>query len=57
MSGTQDLVIAGGVQNMTQIYQLHDRGQALGHTDPFSGSEGWVARYGKTPVTSFRVPK
>ena len=56
MSGTQDLVIAG-VQNMTQIPISYAMiaAKAPGHTDPFSGSEGWVARYGKTPAASFRV--
>ena len=55
MSGTQDLVVAGGVQNMSQIpigsAMLSAR--ELGFSDPFSGSEGWVARYGKTPVSQF----
>ncbi len=55
MSGTQDLVVAGGVQNMSQIpigsAMLCAR--ELGHTDPFSGSVGWVERYGKDPVNQF----
>ncbi len=55
MSGTQDLVIAGGVQNMSQIPISAAMlvAKEFGHTDPFSGSEGWVARYGKTPVSQF----
>ena len=55
MSGTQDLVIAGGVQNMTQIPISYAMlaAQPLGFSDPFSGSEGWVKRYGTTPVSQF----
>ena len=56
MSGTQDLVVAGGVQNMTQIpisYAM-TAAEPLGMTDPFSGSEGWVERYGTQEVSQFR---
>jgi len=28
--------------------------EPLGFTDPFTGSEGWVKRYGKVPPTQFR---
>lgn len=55
MSGTQDLVIAGGVQNMSQIpigYSMV-AARELGQTDPYSGSVGWVKRYGNTPVNQF----
>ena len=55
MSGTQDLVVAGGVQNMSQVpigYSML-AAKPLGITDPFSGSTGWVARYGDTPVDQF----
>ncbi|AYF88008.1 acetyl-CoA C-acetyltransferase [Pseudomonas sp. DY-1] len=56
MSGTQDVVIAGGVQTMTQIpiSSAMTAAEPLGFTDPFSGSEGWVKRYGKVPPTQFR---
>ncbi|MDG1479077.1 MAG: acetyl-CoA C-acetyltransferase [Myxococcota bacterium] len=56
MSGTQDIVVAGGVQNMTQIpiASAMLAARELGFSDPFSGSAGWVARYGKTPVSQFR---
>ena len=56
MSGTTDLVVAGGVQNMSQIpiSQAMLAGQALGFDDPFSGSEGWVERYGTQEVSQFR---
>lgn len=57
MSGTQDLVVAGGVQNMTQIpiaYASRQAAEPLGLTDgPFHGSEGWRARYGEAPVNQF----
>ena len=56
MSGTQDVVIAGGVQTMTQIpiSSAMTAAEPLGFTDPFSGSEGWVKRYGAQPPTQFR---
>lgn len=55
MSGTQDVVIAGGVQTMTQvpISSAMLAGQALGFNDPFTGSRGWVARFGDGLVTQF----
>lgn len=55
MSGTQDVVIAGGVQTMTQIPISSSMTLAaeLGFNDPFSGSTGWVKRYGKEPPTQF----
>ena len=55
MSGTQDVVIAGGVQTMSQIpigYAM-GAGAPLGMPDPFSGSLGWVARFGGQPVSQF----
>ncbi|MBO9549380.1 acetyl-CoA C-acetyltransferase [Pseudomonas sp.] len=56
MSGTQDVVVAGGVQTMTQIpiSSAMTAAEPLGFTDPFSGSEGWVRRYGATPPSQFR---
>lgn len=55
MSGTQDVVIAGGVQTMTQIpiSSAMTLASELGFTDPFSGSTGWVKRYGAKPPTQF----
>ncbi|MBC7172339.1 MAG: acetyl-CoA C-acyltransferase, partial [Polyangiaceae bacterium] len=52
---TQDLVIAGGVQQMTQIPISAAMMVAAqyGINDPFSGSKGWQARYGNTPVNQF----
>jgi acetyl-CoA C-acetyltransferase len=56
MSGTQDLVVAGGVQNMSQIpiTSAMLAGEAYGHETPFSGSPGWQARYGDQEVSQFR---
>jgi len=56
MSGTQDLVVAGGVQNMSMIPIMTsvNAGEALGHPDPFSGSERWQARYGNQEISQFR---
>jgi acetyl-CoA C-acetyltransferase len=55
MSGTMDLVVAGGVQNMSMIpiSSAMTAGQALGFDDPFTGSPGWVARYGSAEVSQF----
>lgn len=56
MAGSMDVVLAGGVQTMTQIPIGSSMvlASSLGFTDPFSGSEGWVARYGAEPPTQFR---
>lgn len=54
MSGTADLVVAGGLQSMSQVPIA-----ASWHTDtasdPFSGSVGWQARYGNQETTQFRA--
>jgi acetyl-CoA C-acetyltransferase len=55
MSGTCDLVIAGGVQNMSMIplassgYWAMERGMP----DPFTTSKGWAARYGAAVPDQF----
>ncbi|MEI6571731.1 MAG: acetyl-CoA C-acetyltransferase [Actinomycetes bacterium] len=56
MSGTQDLIVAGGVQNMTMIpiSSAMTLAQPMGFDDPFSGSAGWVSRYGTQEVSQFR---
>ncbi len=56
MSGTADVIVAGGVQNMSMIpiSSAMTLASPLGFDDPFSGSEGWVARYGTQPVDQFR---
>ncbi|MGE0417104.1 MAG: acetyl-CoA C-acetyltransferase [Acetobacteraceae bacterium] len=55
MSGTQDVVVAGGVQVMSQIPigYAFEAGKPLGLADPFSGSQGWVARFGTEMVSQF----
>jgi acetyl-CoA C-acetyltransferase len=56
MSETADVVIAGGVQNMSQIpiSAAMLAGQAFGFDDPFRGSAGWRSRYGTEEVSQFR---
>jgi acetyl-CoA C-acetyltransferase len=56
MSGCMDVVVAGGVQTMTQIpiSSAMTLAAPLGFTDPFSGSTGWVERYGAAPPTQFK---
>ncbi|MEU7335429.1 acetyl-CoA C-acetyltransferase [Streptomyces sp. NPDC007074] len=57
LSGTQDLVVAGGVQNMSMIpiaFASRRAAEPLGLSEgPFAGSEGWRARYGDRPVNQF----
>jgi acetyl-CoA C-acetyltransferase len=57
LSGTADLVVAGGVQNMSMIpiAAAMTAGQALGFDDPFGGSAGWRARYGTEEISQFRA--
>ena len=55
MSGTSDLVVAGGVQNMSQIpisYAM-TAAEPLGMENPFSGSKGWTDRFGDQEVSQF----
>ena len=55
MSGTMDVIIAGGLQTMSSIpiSSAMLAGQPLGFNDPFTGSTGWVDRYGDGLVTQF----
>src|SRR6202050_3225983 len=53
LSGTADLVVAGGVQNMSLIPIAAAMGEPYG--DPFSGSAGWQARYGGQEISQFRA--
>jgi acetyl-CoA C-acetyltransferase len=57
LSGTSDLVVAGGVQNMSQIplwYSGVKAVEQLGLVEgPFHGSRGWAERYGTRPVSQF----
>ncbi|WP_293861084.1 acetyl-CoA C-acetyltransferase [uncultured Alsobacter sp.] len=56
MSGVQDLVVAGGVQNMNAIPIMTAMivGQQFGFPTPFATSPGWLARYGDQEVSQFR---
>jgi acetyl-CoA C-acetyltransferase len=56
MSGTADVVVAGGVQNMSAIpiSAAMAAGEQFGFPDPFSGSAGWRRRYGDVPLSQFR---
>ncbi|WP_418063126.1 acetyl-CoA C-acetyltransferase [Pimelobacter simplex] len=56
MSGTQDLVVAGGVQNMSAIpiSAAMLAGQQYGFSTPFAESPGWIKRYGDQEVSQFR---
>ena len=56
MSGTQDLVVAGGLQNMSAIpisaaMLVADQ---YGFSTPFAESPGWLERYGDQEVSQFR---
>ena len=55
-AGVHDVVVAGGVQNMSMvpIGTALVAAEPLGHADPFTGSEGWVKRYGTQEVSQFR---
>ena len=55
MSGTSDLVLAGGVQSMSSvpIGFANTAARELGFPDPFTGSTGWAERYGDQKVSQF----
>src|ERR1700674_1079868 len=57
MSGTNDVILAGGVQimSMIPIASAMTAAEQFGFTDPFSGSKGWVERYGTQEVSQFRA--
>ena len=57
MSGTSDLIVAGGVQNMSAvpISSAMMFGQQLGFETPFTGSIGWEKRYGDQEISQFRA--
>ena len=56
LSGTSDLIVAGGVQNMSMIPIAYAMtcAEPLGITNPFNTSKGWLARYGDQEVSQFR---
>ncbi|GIE94393.1 acetyl-CoA C-acetyltransferase [Paractinoplanes rishiriensis] len=50
LSGTADLVVAGGVQSMSQV----PIGSAMAPHGPYAGSTGWQTRYGDQEINQFR---
>jgi len=56
MAGVNDLVVAGGVQNMSAIpiSAAMLAGEQFGFSTPFAESPGWAARYGDQEVSQFR---
>jgi acetyl-CoA C-acetyltransferase len=57
MSGTQEIVIAGGIQNMSMIpiSSALYAAAPYGAPDPYSGSVGWQRRYGNQEISQFRA--
>jgi acetyl-CoA C-acetyltransferase len=57
MSGTADLIVAGGVQNMSAIPISASMivGAQFGFSTPFAESPGWRKRYGDQEVSQFRA--
>jgi len=55
MSGTQDLVVAGGLQNMSAIPISAAMlvAQQYGFSTPFAESPGWLERYSDQEVSQF----
>jgi acetyl-CoA C-acetyltransferase len=56
-SGTADLVVAGGVQNMSAvpIGAAMLAGAQFGFATPYEGSAGWAKRYGDQEISQFRA--
>jgi acetyl-CoA C-acetyltransferase len=56
MSGTADIIVAGGIQNMSQIpiSAAMILGEQFGFTSPTSESENWQHRYGDEEISQFR---
>ena len=56
MSGTSDLIVAGGVQKMSQfpILSAFGAGEPYGSVDPWTGCQGWAARYGDQEISQVR---
>ncbi|TDD48607.1 acetyl-CoA C-acetyltransferase [Saccharopolyspora elongata] len=56
LSGTADLIVAGGVQNMSAIpiSAAMIVGRQYGFSTPFAESPGWLKRYGDQEVSQFR---
>lgn len=56
MSGTADVIVAGGVQNMSQIpiSSAMTVGEQFGFTSPTNESKQWLHRYGDQEISQFR---
>ncbi|MBV8349290.1 MAG: acetyl-CoA C-acetyltransferase [Mycolicibacterium sp.] len=56
LSGTADVILAGGIQNMSQvpIASAMVVGQQFGFTSPTSESQNWRHRYGDAEISQFR---
>ncbi|WP_159609748.1 acetyl-CoA C-acetyltransferase [Glutamicibacter sp. JC586] len=56
MSGTSDLVVAGGIQSMSSIPLSYSNSAAkdFGFPDPYQGSTRWAGSYGNQEISQFR---
>ena len=56
MSGTADLIVAGGMQNMSliPISSAMTVGEQFGFTSPTNESKSWLHRYGDQEISQFR---
>jgi len=54
LSGTADLVVAGGVQSMSAV-PIGAAMSASGFAGPFDGCAGWRERYGDQEISQFRA--
>jgi acetyl-CoA C-acetyltransferase len=56
MSGTADLIVVGGMQNMSQIpiSSAMIVGEQFGFTSPTNESKEWLHRYGDQEISQFR---
>jgi acetyl-CoA C-acetyltransferase len=56
MSGTADIIVAGGMQNMSQIpiSSAMIVGEQFGFTSPTNESKSWLHRYGDQEISQFR---
>ncbi|GAA5073812.1 acetyl-CoA C-acetyltransferase [Thermocatellispora tengchongensis] len=54
MSGTQDLVVAAGVESMSIVPMGSSISAAFEKGMPLPFGEGWAARYGKQEISQFR---
>ncbi|UNB53424.1 steroid 3-ketoacyl-CoA thiolase FadA6 [Mycolicibacterium sp. YH-1] len=56
LSGTADVIVAGGMQNMSQIpiSSAMIVGEQFGFTSPTNESKSWLHRYGDQEISQFR---